>query len=73
LGAWDEYIWAFTIINDHNKRTMPVGIAAFHGVHLSNWGLVFAASLIAVVPILLLFIFMQKYFIKGLATAAVKG
>lgn len=73
LGAWDEYVWAFTIINDPNKRTLPVGIAAFHGVHLSDWGLVFAASLIAVTPILLLFIFMQKYFIKGIVTAGVKG
>ncbi len=73
LGAWDEYVWAFTIINDPDKRTLPVGIAAFHGVHLSDWGLVFAASLIAVAPILLLFIFMQKYFIKGIITAGVKG
>lgn len=73
LGAWDEYIWAFTIINDPSKRTLPVGIAAFHGVHLSDWGLVFAASLIAVAPILLFFMLMQRYFIKGVITGAVKG
>jgi multiple sugar transport system permease protein len=73
LGAWDEYVWAFTILNNPDKRTLPVGIAAFHGVHLSDWGLVFAASLIAVTPILILFAFMQRYFIKGIATGAVKG
>ncbi len=73
LGAWDEYVWAFTIINTAEKRTLPVGIAAFQGVHLSDWGLVFAASLIAVVPVILLFIILQKYFIKGMVTGAVKG
>ncbi len=40
---------------------------------ISDWGLVFAASLISVAPILLLFIFLQKYFIKGMVTGAVKG
>jgi multiple sugar transport system permease protein len=73
LGAWDEYIWAFTIINTAEKRTLPVGIAAFQGVHLSDWGLVFAASLIAVVPVIALFIALQRYFIKGMVTGAVKG
>jgi len=73
LGAWDEYVWAFTIINTPEKRTLPVGIAAFHGVHLSDWGLVFAASLIAVVPVMVLFIALQKYFIKGMTAGALKG
>jgi multiple sugar transport system permease protein len=73
LGAWDEYVWAFTIINSPEKRTLPVGIAAFHGVHLSDWGLVFAASLIAVVPVIALFVALQKYFVKGITTGAIKG
>lgn len=73
LGAWDEYVWAFTIINNPDMRTLPVGIAAFQGVHASNWGLIFAASLIAVTPVLLLFISLQKYFIKGMVAGAVKG
>ncbi len=73
LGAWDEYIWANTIINTSAKRTLPVGIAAFQGVQISNWGLIFAASLMAVTPIIIIFIFMQRYFIKGTFTGAVKG
>ncbi|MEJ2710735.1 MAG: carbohydrate ABC transporter permease [Anaerolineales bacterium] len=73
LGAWDEYVWAFTILNTPEKRTLPVGIAAFHGVHLSDWGLVFAASLIAVVPVIALFVALQKYFIKGMTAGAIKG
>ena len=73
LGAWDEYVWAVTIINDPQKRTLPVGIAAFQGVHASDWGLIFAASIIAILPIILVYIFLQRYFIKGILTGAVKG
>jgi multiple sugar transport system permease protein len=73
LGAWDEYIWALTVINDPVKRTLPVGIATFHGVFYSDWGLVFAASLIAIIPIITLFVLLQRYFIKGAISGAIKG
>lgn len=73
LGAWDEFTWASTIINTPSKRTLPVAIATFQGVHTTNWGLVFAASLIAIVPVLIIFIALQKYFIKGMTAGAVKG
>ena len=73
LGAWDEYVWALTTINDPLKRTLPIAIANFHGTHASDWGLVFAGSLIAVVPVLTVFVLLQKYFIKGLTAGAVKG
>lgn len=73
LGSWDEYVWAMTIINTTTRRTLPVAIATFQGVHLTNWGLIFAASLIAIVPVLILFITLQKYYIKGMVAGAVKG
>lgn len=73
LGAWDEYVWALTTINDPLKRTLPIAIANFHGTHASDWGLVFAGSLIAIIPVLTVFVLLQKYFIKGLTAGAVKG
>jgi multiple sugar transport system permease protein len=73
LGAWDEYVWATTIINTPQLRTLPVAIATYQGVHTTNWGLVFAASLIAVAPVLILFVSLQKYYIKGMVAGAVKG
>jgi multiple sugar transport system permease protein len=73
LGAWDEYIWALTVLTDLEKRTLPVAIANFRGQHASDWGLVFAASLTAVVPTILLFIFFQRYFVKGITAGALKG
>ncbi len=73
LASWDEFAWAITLINSQNKRTLPIAIALFHGQHATSWGLVFAASLIALVPIIIVFLITQKHFIEGLSTGAVKG
>ena len=73
LGFWDEYILALTFIDDQAKRTLPIAIASFHGQHGTNWGLVFAASLIAMIPIVALYIVLQRYFTGGLTTGAIKG
>jgi ABC-type glycerol-3-phosphate transport system permease component len=73
LGAWDEYVWALTTVTDAGKRTLPIAIANFRGVHTSDWGLVFAASLIAVIPTVLIFIAFQRFFVQGLTAGAIRG
>jgi multiple sugar transport system permease protein len=73
LGAWDEYLLALNFITDESLRTLPIAIANFRGQHATNWGLVFAASLSAVVPTVVMFIFFQRYFIQGLTSGAVRG
>ncbi len=73
LAAWDEFTWALTAIDDPLKRTLPVAIATFQGEHLTQWGLVFAASLIAIVPVIIVFVTLQRYFVKGLTSGAVRG
>ncbi|HID86557.1 MAG TPA: carbohydrate ABC transporter permease [Anaerolineae bacterium] len=73
LFAWDEFTWALTAIDVEAKRTLPVAIATFHGAHLTQWGLVFAASLIAMTPIIVLYVILQRYFISGLTAGALKG
>lgn len=73
MGNWDEFIWALTVIDDPLKRTLPIAIYSFQGQHGTEWGLVFAAMIIALIPSLIVFLSMQKYFVKGLTTGAVKG
>lgn len=73
LACWDEYVWALTIINDPDKRTLPIAISVFQGQHLTNWGLVFAASTIAIVPVIVVFALFQRQFIRGLSADALKG
>lgn len=73
LGSWDEFTWALTIINTPSKRTLPLAIALFQGQNSTLWGLVFAASIIAVVPVIVVFLLFQRYFVQGLTAGAVKG
>ena len=73
LASWDEFIWALTVINDPNKRTLPIAIALFQGEHSTSWGLVFAASTILVGPVILVFAIFQRQFVSGLTTGALKA
>jgi ABC-type glycerol-3-phosphate transport system permease component len=73
LYCWDEFAWALTIINSPENRTLPVAIQLFHGQNVTQWGLVFAASVIAVIPVIVVFFVFQRYFVQGLTSGAVKG
>jgi ABC-type glycerol-3-phosphate transport system permease component len=73
LGSWDEFAWALTVLNDTDVRTLPIAIALFQGQHSTSWGLVFAASIIAIVPVMVLYIVFQRYFVSGITTGAIKS
>jgi len=73
LASWDEFVWALTAIDEMSKRTLPVAIAVFQGAHATEWGLVFAASLIAAIPVITVFVSLQRYFMGGLTSGAFKG
>lgn len=74
LTAWEEFPWANTVINDNVKRTLPIAISGFFGQHqFTQWGYVFALSALSLIPILIVFISFQKYFVTGITSGGVKG
>ena len=74
LTAWEEFVWANTVINDDAKRTLPIAISGFFGQHqFTQWGYVFALSVFSLIPILLVFISFQRFFVEGLMAGSVKG
>ena len=74
LTAWEEFPWAMTVINDNAKRTLPIAISGFFGQHqFTQWGYVFAMSVASLIPVLIVFICCQKYFVSGLQTGGIKG
>lgn len=73
LAAWDEFPWALTIINTPGRRTLPLAIELFQGENSTLWGLVFAASVVAIVPVIVVFLVFQRHFVQGLTAGAVKG
>jgi multiple sugar transport system permease protein len=73
LYSWEEYTWANVNIGDALHRTLPIGIALFQSEHLTEWGQVFAASLVALIPVIVIFIVFQRYFVQGISTTGIKG
>ncbi len=73
LYSWEEFPWAHVAVKETTKRTLPIAIALFQGQHLTEWGQVFAASLVSLVPVVIVFILFQRHFIQGIATTGMKG
>lgn len=73
LSSWDEFAWALTIINTPQNRTLPIAIQLFQGQNATQWGLVFAASIIAIIPVIVVYLVFQRHFVQGLTSGAVKG
>ena len=73
LATWDEFAWALTIISSPEMQTLPIAIALLQGPKGTQWGLVFAASIIAILPVIAVFLAFQRHFVQGLTSGAVKG
>jgi multiple sugar transport system permease protein len=72
-GQWDEFIWPLVILNDSKKFIVQLGLSVFFGEHHVDWGPLMAASTIVSIPAIFIFIFGQKYIVKGIATTGIKG
>jgi ABC-type sugar transport system, permease component len=73
LGAWDDFWWARMLLQDPNLRTLPIGIQLFFNAHGTQWSVVFAATTIAVLPEILLFVVLQRFFVSGMYSGSVRG
>ncbi|MDQ3692184.1 MAG: carbohydrate ABC transporter permease [Chloroflexota bacterium] len=72
IQAWNEYVYARTFIIDDSLRTMPVGLEKFFTEYVSNWPGLMAASFIMSVPVVVLFLVLQRHFVRALTEGAVK-
>ena len=73
LAAWDEFTWALVTIADRDLYTLPIAIRLFQQANGTEWGLVFAASLVALAPVLVLFVALQRHVVSGAFQGATKG
>lgn len=69
LSTWNEYLLASVIINDNNMKTVPVGIMTFVGEHGTDYGYLCAGVLIAVIPVLIVYLIFQRHFVEGMGGA----
>jgi multiple sugar transport system permease protein len=73
MGFWGSYMWPLVITVTEPLRTLPIGLRYFVGQHATNYTQLMAGSMIAVVPVLLLFIFNQRYFVEGIKLSGMGG
>jgi multiple sugar transport system permease protein len=73
LGNWTAFLWPLIVTNDRALYTLPVGLASFSGENLTEWELVMAGATIATLPTLIVFIIFQRYIIRGVVLAGLKG
>jgi multiple sugar transport system permease protein len=71
--AWNEYIYAYTFLNKNEQLTLPVGIQRFFSENTTDWPGLMAASFMMSVPVVVLFLLLQRYFVKALTEGAVKS
>ncbi|CAM3192983.1 carbohydrate ABC transporter permease [Paenibacillus lupini] len=72
-GGWNNFLWPMIILNDPAKATIQMGLQAFSFNHQTDFGPMMAGALIAILPILVLFLLLQKYFVQGIAFTGTKG
>ncbi|MBQ7257061.1 MAG: carbohydrate ABC transporter permease [Abditibacteriota bacterium] len=73
LGSWNNFMWPLVVTSSELKKVLPLGLMSFQGQYSTQTNLLMAGSLIALIPIILVFLFNQRYFIKGIQMGAVKG
>jgi len=73
MQAWNEYLFALTLTKTNDMRTVPIGIQLLMGQHTYEWNQMMAMSILGCLPVLILFLFFQRYFIGGMTAGAVKS
>jgi putative chitobiose transport system permease protein len=73
IGSWNSFLWPLLILGDANEYPLTLGLYKLQGTFVSNTRLIAAGSVIALLPILIVFGAMQRYFVEGAYSSAVKG
>lgn len=73
LWVWEDFLWPFIVINNEKKQVLAVGLKLFSGRFSTNYGGLFAATAISIIPVIIVYLIFQKRFVEGITASAVKG
>ena len=73
IGAWNNFLWPLLVLNSRELFTLPLGINSLRSLYADNTNLLMAGTAVSVIPMLIVFIFLQRYFIRGIALTGLKG
>lgn len=72
-SQWNNLVWPLVVLNNKKLYTLPLGLALLRGEFQVNYGITSAAAFLSVLPLIIVFLFLQRYFLEGLTVGAVKG
>ena len=73
MGAWNDFMWPLIVLTDQQHYTLPVALASLSREHIMDVEMMMAGAVVTVVPVLALFLLLQRYYIQGLLLGSVKG
>lgn len=73
MSSWNSFLWPLFAVSDMEMMTLPLGLATLKGRWITEWNLMMAGTVISVIPMMLVFLFAQRYFIKGFVMSGLKG
>ena len=73
LTSWNDFLWPLIAVTSPDQMTVPLGLSYFQGAHFTNWPLLMAANVMSILPMLLVFIVAQRFFVQSVASTGLKG
>jgi multiple sugar transport system permease protein len=73
LSTWNDFMWPLIVLSDERRYTLPVALANLVGEHVQDTELMMAGSVLTIMPVMLVFLFLQRYYIQGVMVGSVKG
>jgi multiple sugar transport system permease protein len=73
MGNWQSFYWPLIMVNQDSMKTLPLGLLSFMGLYSTQWTLLMAGSLMMILPMIIVFVIGQKWFISGIQLGALKG
>ena len=73
MGSWGSFMWPLLVTNRMELKTLPVGLETFSTVYSTDWTLLMAGSVMAMLPVVLIFLFNQRFFVEGIKLTGIKG
>jgi multiple sugar transport system permease protein len=73
LGSWNDFLWPLLILKDRQLQTLPPGLATLQGAYTSEYGLMMAGAVIVAIPVLIIYVLLQRFIVASVATTGLKG
>jgi multiple sugar transport system permease protein len=73
LTSWNDFLWPLIVITSQDQMTVPLGLSYFQGAHSTNWPLLMAGNVMSLLPVLVVFVAAQRYFVQSVAGTGLKG